>query len=278
MPRKSILLPLDREIEIAKMAGQIAAARFPDGPVDPEGVAALEGIQFQYAPFPEEFDGTLAHLGGAFFIICNDRVHARGSARSRFTFSHELGHFYLHRDLIAGGDWPEHYSRTEFASDDPLEKEADCFAANLLLPEKAFCIQANAATGPTADRVEHLATFFGASLTATAFRLLMLNLLPAPAAVLRWSAIGELVTRRMSDETALKRRHYRGLIDMPPAGSATMRAIEDLSWQPTSAPSPVMDWFPKLTGYDLGDEATLCETVLPLGQYGWLTIVHHDRT
>src|SRR5258708_7613906 len=100
------------EFAIARQAQQLALDRFGGGRVEPEAIAAREGIAFSYERFPEDFDGTLVHEDGRFFIICNARRAKRGSPRSRFTFAHELGHYFLagHREALVSGKIPRHES------------------------------------------------------------------------------------------------------------------------------------------------------------------------
>lgn len=172
--------------------------------------------------------------------------------------------------------WPAHYSRTDFTSDEPREVEADVFAANLLLPEKPFRAQADIGRGFAMDRIEALATQFGTSLTATAYRALGLNLLSAPAALFRWDVAGKQIRRRMSEQTARLRREYLALADAPPPGSATERWIAALADGTDQGHSSAMDWFPKLTGYGAGDQSMLVEEVKSLGPFGFLTLVYAD--
>ncbi len=276
---RNTLLPIAREVAIQKLAEGIATNQFPSGRVEPEQIATAENIAFTYASFPEEFDGTLIHHSGRFFIVCNNRLHPQGSSRSRFTFAHELGHYFIleHRAALTAGGWPAHYSRTEFISDDPLEAEADCFAANLLLP--AAAVRRFAATLAAAGfaKIELVATEFGVSLTAAAYRLLGLGLFRAPAAFFHWDAMGACASRRMSDATAQLGRNYCALIDVPPANSVTAEAVTQLRVGVRTGESHIMNWFPKLTGYDRGDQSVLREEVKSLGHYGWATLIHANE-
>lgn len=278
MAANLVRLPFAREGQIAALAGQLTGTRFPAGRVEPEQIATNEGIAFRYAPFPEEFDGILLHEAGRFFIVCNDRVSARGSPRSRFTFAHELGHYFLadHRRALVAGDWPTHYSRVEFRSESPVEMEADLFASNLLLPAASFRAAAAAQPGPGLARIAALAATFGTSVTATAYRALGLELFPAPAAVFRWNQLGAPAGRRMSDATARLGHDYCGLAGRPPGDSATARAIAELAFDSRQGSAPAMDWFPKLSGYRPGDQRFLHEEVMSLGDHGWLTLVHRE--
>jgi len=271
--------PLANGPEIAALAGQLAARHFPDGRVEPEVLAEREGIAFSYLPIEEDSDGFLVHERGRFYILCNNRMHPRGSPRSRFTFAHELGHYFItqHRDRLLAGQWPAMYCRTEFSSTDLFEMEADCFASNLLLPENAFraAYAAEPATGLA--KVTALADRFGASVSATAYRVIGLDSVLPPAAVFRWTNLGESAGRRMSDDTAQLHPDYCGLVSRPPEGSLTARCISILEIGHHTGVTPVTEWFPKLTGYDQGADTMLVEEVISLGQHGWLTLLYNEE-
>ena len=57
--------------------------------------------------------------------------------RKRFTLAHELGHYLLHRDKIINSRHEDHIllRDNEYT---PIEREANEFAAELLMPEKQF--------------------------------------------------------------------------------------------------------------------------------------------
>lgn len=58
-----------------------------------------------------------------------------GPQVSRFTTAHELGHWVLHpKNVIQHRDRPIHGHET--GPKDPIEREADCFAARYLMPAK----------------------------------------------------------------------------------------------------------------------------------------------
>jgi len=56
----------------------------------------------------------------------------------RFSIAHELGHISIpdHRKILEGEKI--HYSNSEFVSEKPIEREADCFAINFLAPSTLF--------------------------------------------------------------------------------------------------------------------------------------------
>lgn len=57
--------------------------------------------------------------------------------RQRFTIAHELGHFFLHQHLLEEG-FMDGAGLLRDGSNNKIEKEANSFAANLLMPEAIF--------------------------------------------------------------------------------------------------------------------------------------------
>ena len=89
----------------------------------------------------------------------------------RFTVAHELGHYFLegHIPGLFAGDSISHTSESGFISDDHYEREADYFAAGLLMPNELFARACNNA-GRDLSEIEKLAALCQTSLTATAIR------------------------------------------------------------------------------------------------------------
>lgn len=58
--------------------------------------------------------------------------------RQRFTIAHEIGHFILHKDFIKGQKINAFYRKDFDNFSDPIEQQANLFAANLLMPEKVI--------------------------------------------------------------------------------------------------------------------------------------------
>jgi len=261
-----------RQAEIAELAEHISLTRFHGERVQPEEIAAEEGIAFRYASFPEDFDGILLHEHGKFFVVCNEKRGVRGTARSRFTFAHELGHYFLdaHRLPLSSGQIPAHFSLAEFISDQPIEAEADCFAANLLMPAKSFRTKA-AELNPGIALICALASTFGTSVTSSAYRALELDVFPAPCAIFRWTS-GGAPKRRMSPTTFTMFPGYRAMADVPPAGSATAQALAHEGSGILKQVSDCSQWFPA-TAPGSARNVLLREEVMPLGQFGWITLV-----
>ena len=93
-----------------------------------------------------------------------------------FTIAHELRHYFLdgHPEAIFSSGNDRHYSRSGFVSDDKHEKEADAFAAELLMPEKFFK-EALRKCGAGFAGIQYLADLGRTSLVATAIRFVRIT-------------------------------------------------------------------------------------------------------
>lgn len=89
-------------------------------------------ILFQEIPEAEEFCGIFFVKGDKKGIIVNSNLYSR---RKNFTIAHELGHYFLDHPLSETGTILCDQNAV-FGKDKPeIEKEADYFAACLLMPE-----------------------------------------------------------------------------------------------------------------------------------------------
>lgn len=82
--------------------------------------------------------------------------------RKMFTLAHELGHYFLHQDIVTDIVYRE---RTK-GKRAKLEKQADEFAAELLMPEAAIRL-----FWPVTSSVQQLAGIFSVSYVAMLNRL-----------------------------------------------------------------------------------------------------------
>ncbi|MCX7720255.1 MAG: ImmA/IrrE family metallo-endopeptidase [Dictyoglomus thermophilum] len=95
-------------------------------PIKPEIIAYGLGVEVHFQELPSQISGILYNHNDHPMILINKRDNP---LRQRFTIAHELGHFLLH------------HSNTQIYFDYPisknpkLEKEANTFAASLLLPD-----------------------------------------------------------------------------------------------------------------------------------------------
>ena len=103
-------------------------------PVDLEALAQTCQIFIREMDSAEEgVSGMLLRHGGTFGILYSTRIPNLGF--QRFSIAHELGHYFIdgHLDQIPF-DGNMHSSRADFVSSDRYEREADHFAACLLMP------------------------------------------------------------------------------------------------------------------------------------------------
>jgi hypothetical protein len=122
----------------------------------------LEVVQASGQPFSCE--AALEPVGDGHRIVVH---HGRSERRRRFTIAHELGHFVLHPHRLA----PQRGGGVNTAWQ-AQEREADQFAAELLMPE-ALVRQAVLEYGPEPDR---LADRFQVSRQAMQTRLRWLGI------------------------------------------------------------------------------------------------------
>ena len=144
-------------------------------PVPVEDIARKCNIRISRAP-SKEFSGLLVRKRGESLIGVNSK---EPGARQRFTIAHELGHLFLHHTQNAFVDYLEHRQPSRTPLRDVKEKEADRYAAAVLMPrsrlEKDF--QKTARGGFSPKHLKVLAKKYGVSEQAMNFRLINLKLM-----------------------------------------------------------------------------------------------------
>ena len=107
-----------------------------DPPVDVREIASNYGIKIVRVIFKaghKDISGFLDFPEKTIYINNEESYN-----RNTFTIAHELGHYFLHKDLLQ--NHPKEYQvlmRRPLASDqDWKEKEANAFAAHLLVPHE----------------------------------------------------------------------------------------------------------------------------------------------
>jgi len=174
--------------------------------IDVEAIAFASGIEVEYHPLTG-CEATLVGFDGR-AIATVKPSHIRG--RERFSIGHELGHWELHRgkSFRCRIDDPD----DNLASNRVEEKEADTFAAHLLMPAPLFNPRVNALNKPSFRNLEGLASEFDTTLLATAIRVADVNKLPVVLACYtasgrRWFKAADDVPRswwlkkRLDDDT-----------------------------------------------------------------------------
>ena len=167
----------------AKQAARDVLSRFGSNvPVDVVSIAEAHGIEVRLEGMEDEVSGMLVAQGDRPIIGVNALHH---SNRRRFSVAHELGHYLLHRDQDQVFIDAAVFFRSEGATANTWiqEKEANVFAAELLLPERA--IQEAWRTDPIDVfddvAIKRWADRFGVSPQALLIRLTELDLAFRPA-------------------------------------------------------------------------------------------------
>ena len=163
--------------------------------LDVEAIAFDAGIQVVYEVMTG-CEATLVGVGDRAIATINPSKYL---GRARFSIAHEVGHWKLHR----GRSFRCRVDQVEdnFASAGELEKEADTFASNLLMPRKMFNDAIHPLGHPNFKQLGDVAEAFQTSLTATALRLVGVDTLPVIIACytkkgLRWHSVAKHVPRR----------------------------------------------------------------------------------
>ncbi len=127
----------------------------------------------------DDVSGATLYRNDKFTILINTKKHEN---RQHFTLGHELGHYFLHQDILKekngliDGDSFLDGNKVLYRIDDhekrnKIEKEANHFAASLIMPaslvKKAW--KAN-------DNIEEIAQIFKVSTLAMSIRLTQLGL------------------------------------------------------------------------------------------------------
>jgi len=128
-------------------------------------IAEAEGLTVKVVKMPD----TLSRVSGfldphtkTIFVNAEDVP-----ARQRFTVAHELGHYALSHDP---DKYPVLLRFPELNGEDDIEKEANCFAANLLVP-KELLRETIKKYGLTSEDAPVLAQMFGVSNAVIKFRM-----------------------------------------------------------------------------------------------------------
>lgn len=135
-------------------------------PIDIKELVGNYDLVIKYAKFPE----NMANVCG-FLDIVNKEIYVNvedSPYRQNFTIAHELGHWIMHKEMIAKD--PSAYKvlmRQPIGGEkDYREIEANAFAANLLVPTEMLkvCKKANLSS-------QEMVNIFGVSSSVIGFRL-----------------------------------------------------------------------------------------------------------
>ncbi|QJD77123.1 ImmA/IrrE family metallo-endopeptidase [Spirosoma rhododendri] len=156
--------------------------------IDVKTVAEKIGIEVREYDFGEDVSGVLLQLNGKVQIGYAPE-NRTGKKRQRFTIAHEIGHYVLeHQRKGVFIDTPEKYfalyrNANSSTGEDMQEREANAFAASLLMPLDlvregvTHYMSSDITRKQDFELVPNLASDFNVSNIAMSIRLTNLNLL-----------------------------------------------------------------------------------------------------
>lgn len=164
-----------REVEIIEIAEDVANEDCASGRVCPTRICGMKEISLVHESYGEKkFDGMLVYRNGVWVILCNsDNGNVPGTARERFTISHELAHYHIpeHRRQLIAGCKPHGSQAGAFDEEGaPEELEADIFAASLLMSPQRFAPRLRALKKKPLESILTLRKEFDTSLESTAIQ------------------------------------------------------------------------------------------------------------
>ncbi|HLX54303.1 MAG TPA: ImmA/IrrE family metallo-endopeptidase [Aquella sp.] len=122
-------------------------------PVDPLEIAIELNIPVKFVNFSDEYNnisGFYYYKDNSIYVNKTERPN-----RQTFTIAHELGHKILHEEWIKSDNYQVLFrEQLAIPSKDPKEQEANCFAANLLVPKEMLIMYKDIAS------IDELSTLF----------------------------------------------------------------------------------------------------------------------
>jgi Zn-dependent peptidase ImmA (M78 family) len=227
---------IDKDGFISELAENISRYYWRKyGEIDPEVIAFQNRISFSYGNYGDCFDGMLEFARRKFHIYINTRGYSK-DGRTKFTFGHELGHFYLpqHSTALVNNYAPAHTSFTGYKSNHTVEKEADHFSANLLMPYERLIDIYRKRRKFSFDTIVDIKIAFGVSQLAALYRVLILELHPI---VIVQSSGGKIT------DVNRNKGFYFKLNDKLPSESLAYRYFQNRAKSEGTESLWLMDWF-----------------------------------
>ena len=215
--------------------------------------------------------GALVKIQNEFVIAYATHIKSKGF--QRFSIAHELGHLHIpgHADALLPIGKDVHESHAGYQSGDRYEREADEFAATLLMPERVF-VPAMRSAGEGLSAILELAELCETSLIATAIRFVKLTRDPVAVVVSEKSRLCyAFLSNAMMDFDEIEWPKKDSALGCVPTAVFNRDSPNVTDGARNEFETPMVDWF--------GGEhsALLREEVMGLGRYGrTLTVLTSD--
>lgn len=176
------------EVDFAARKGEEIAGAFDHlkPPVDVFKIIRAERrlIHAVGEDFGKAFDGRIRFVGTRFLLCYNTRYNewphsGRHHSKILFSIAHELGHYFLdnHREYLIASKQP-HDSFSEFSSHKLVERQADSFAAGMLMPRDLLGAIVNKQNIPSVKLILETTRLFEVSLTGLLSRWTQISHFP----------------------------------------------------------------------------------------------------
>jgi Zn-dependent peptidase ImmA (M78 family) len=276
-----MFLPIERKMEISGLAEIVADRYCVDAELDLEKVARENNITYSYNYYGDNFDGILEYIDGCFHIYINlEQCSSIHSGRARFTFAHELGHYYLdeHRNALRYGKISPHLSETEYISDSLIEKEADWFATNLLMPAPKVISTMKHKNVLTLDDIINLSLTFKTSITSMSIRIVTLN--KNQCGIIKWDSGGKFQWYFISESWFSEKLGKINIsIKNLSRETATYQAVRSNKNDCSifKCGSVLSYWFSNVADENYSRNQIIYEESIRLGTYGFLTYLYPEN-
>lgn len=136
---------------------------FEEPPINPVRIARELGTDVCFVGLPQEHQNV-----SGFYDTTDNTIFVNEEEfpkRQTFTVAHELGHKVLHSEWAASENYKVLLRDSSLQSKDPIEQEANAFAAHLLVPRSMLLSYRKVAT------IEELSELFAVSMPVVRNRL-----------------------------------------------------------------------------------------------------------
>lgn len=233
-------------------------------PVCPRAIASAAGIVVQTRTTTDQgVSGFLMRVGDEFGIYYASHIQNEGFIR--FSIAHELGHYFLpgHAEALFAEGKQVHESRGNFVSENRYERQADLFAAALLMPRRLF-LEVMRSLAPGFPAIRELKGLCQTSITAAAIRYARFAEDPVAVVVSSGNKVEYSFLSECLDDFSGIRRIRKGS-PLPPA-TCTAKFNADpknvSGCREDGAFTSLDDWF------DGAPQVEMKEDVVGLGRYG----------
>ena len=254
---------------MSKLANDLVVRLKLKAPIDPFQIIESERpfIRVRGGDLKNRCDGKLKYdkPQNRFLLFFNNKYDAgllegEHHARTRFSIAHELGHYFIpaHYKYLRQGGKP-HPSSSEYRTPVQMEREADTFAASLLLPTNLVKPLFN--KGVTPKRLDEVARDFQTSLLCTTIRAVRLSDDPCAVVGIRNGEIAWM----FPSERLIEGGCYPGKVDLDsPTAVNQWEGFADGDNQRVEKEGMLADWFQLFSKEEELAEVYVAEHFLPI--------------